>query len=167
MSKAKNLAHFAATGDYVVNLDADNFIGDTIKTWRRFWQDNPDTIIHGFCGKGSDGTGGRVGMAKHHFLALGGYDEDMLPMGYDDWDLIHRAEAYGLDFIGLTQRGIAAVRNDHTERIRYSGTGLPQETMGKLNVARSQESIRIGRLVANRERIGRPVLINFSTELEL
>ena len=167
MSKAKNLAHFAATGDYVVNLDADNFIGDTIKTWRRFWQDNPDTIIHGFCGKGSDGTGGRVGMAKHHFLALGGYDEDMLPMGYDDWDLIHRAEAYGLDFIGSAQRGIAAIRNDHAERIRYSGTGLPQETMGKLNIARSQESIRIGRLVANRERIGRPVLINFSTELEL
>jgi hypothetical protein len=28
--KAKNLAHFAATGDFVVNLDADNFVGDTI-----------------------------------------------------------------------------------------------------------------------------------------
>ena len=67
----------------------------------------------------------------------------------------------------MAQRGIAAIRNDHAERIRYSGTGLPQKTMGKLNIARSQESIRIGRLVANRERIGRPVLINFSTELEL
>ena len=67
----------------------------------------------------------------------------------------------------MAQRGIAAIRNDHAERFRYSGTGLPQKTMGKLNIARSQESIRIGRLVANRERIGRPVLINFSTELEL
>ena len=29
-AKAKNLAHLAATGEFVVNLDADNFIGDTI-----------------------------------------------------------------------------------------------------------------------------------------
>ena len=47
------------------------------------------------------------------------------------------------------------------------GTDVPYETMKKLNVARSEESIRIGRLVANRERKRRPVLVNFSTELEL
>ena len=35
-SKAKNLAHFAATGKFVINLDADNFIGETIAVYRRF-----------------------------------------------------------------------------------------------------------------------------------
>jgi hypothetical protein len=164
MSKAKNLAHFAATGEFVVNLDADNLIGDTIKTYRRFWQDNPDTVIHGF---GSHGTLGRIGIAKRHFLGLGGYDEELFPMSYQDFDLLARAEASGLDFIHLEQKGFGAIQNSLDEKMRYLGMDVPYETMKKLNVARSEESIRIGRLVANRERKPRPVLINFSTELEL
>src|SRR5205807_1399147 len=112
MSKAKNLAHFAATGEFVVNLDGDNLIGDTITRYRRFWADNPDTVIQGYSGNLVDGTYGRIGMAKRHFLALGGYDEEMLPMAYQDCDLLHRAEASGLDFIGLKQSGNPAIGND-------------------------------------------------------
>src|SRR5438105_1725028 len=44
MAKAKNLAHLAATGEYVVNLDADNFIRDTIPRWRKFWRRHPDLV---------------------------------------------------------------------------------------------------------------------------
>jgi hypothetical protein len=167
MSKAKNLAHFAATGDFLVNLDADNFVGETIRRWRRLWQDNPDTIIQGYCGIRGDGTYGRVGMAKRHFIALGGYDEEMLSAAADDWDLLRRAEAYGLDFICLPQRGIAAIRNSKTEQIRHAGTDVPHHVMKRRNLERSAESIRIGRLVANLERKRRPVLINFSTEVVL
>jgi hypothetical protein len=166
-AKAKNLAHFAATGEFVVNLDADNFIGDTIARYRRFWEDNPDTVIHGFCGDLTDGSFGRIGMAKHHLLALGGYDEEMLSGAVEDTDLLRRAKAFGLDFIRLAQRGIPAIRNHHSERILYSPTRVPHETMRMLNNARMKESIRIGRLVANRERKQRPVLINLVTESQL
>jgi hypothetical protein len=167
VAKAKNFAHFAATGEFLVNLDADNFIGDTIARYRRFWQDNPDTIIHGFCGHGRDGTHGRIGMAKRHFLALGGYDEEMLSGGVEDDDLLGRARAFGLDFIRLPQRGIPAIRNRVIDTIRHSETATPYPIILKLNFARMEESISTGRLVANRERKQRPVLINFSTELEL
>jgi hypothetical protein len=166
-SKAKNLAHFAATGEFVVNLDGDNFIGDTIATYRRYWQDNPDTLIQGYCGGFGDGTYGRVGMAKRHFLGLGGYDEEMLTGAVEDWDLIRRSEAYGLDFIQLPQRGDAAIRNIKTDQIRHSGTGVPHHIMKRINAERSEESIRTGRLVANRERKRRLVLIDFSAEVEL
>jgi hypothetical protein len=166
-SKAKNLAHFAATGEFVVNLDADNFIGDTIARYRKFWKDNPDVVIHGFCGDFYDGTFGRIGIAKRHFLALGGYDEEMLPLGSQDFDLMRRAEAYGLDFIGLPQRGTPAIRNGFGEKIRYSGMDIPYALMNKINRSRLEESIKIKRLVANRQRKARPVLINFSTELEI
>jgi hypothetical protein len=167
-SKAKNLAHFAATGEFVVNLDADNLIGDTIARYRRFWAVNPDTVIHGFCGLWPDGTFGRIGMAARHFRGLGGYDEEMLSMGWQDRDLLRRARAYGLDYICLAQRGsLPAMRNNLAEKMRYSGTDHPFQMMNRLNRARSDESISIGRLVANRERKQRPVLINFSTELEL
>jgi hypothetical protein len=166
-SKAKNLAHFAATGEFVINLDADNLIGDMIATFRRFWHDNPDTVIQEFCGQYDDGTYGRIGMAKSHFIALGGYDEEMLPLGAQDLDLLRRAEASGLDFIGLTPKENRAIRNDVAQKMRYSGTGLPYDIMRRLNRVRSDESIRTGRLVVNQERKRRPVLINFCAEVEL
>jgi hypothetical protein len=106
-------------------------------------------------------------MAKHHFLALGGYDEEMLPMAYQDWDLLRRAEAYGLDFIGFAQKGPRAIRNHIAEKMRHTGTNVPFLMMHKVNSARSEERVRTGRLVANCERKRRPVLINFSTELDL
>ena len=166
-ARAKNLAHFAATGEFVVNLDADNFIGDTIARYRRLWGDNSETVIHGFCGDFGDGSYGRIGMAKRHFIALGGYDEEMLSGAGDDWDLLRRAKASGLRFITLAQLGISAIPNDKAEHIRYSGTNLPHHVIKDLNIARSVESLRIGRRIANRGRKPRPVLINFSTEVEL
>ena len=173
MSKAKNLAHFAATGEFVVNLDGDNFIGDTIARYRSFWRNNPDLVIHGHCrgprsgSSSSSGTYGRIGMAKRHFLALGGYDEEMLSGAIEDWDLFRRAKASGLRFITLAQLGISAIPNDKAEHIRYSGTNLPHHVIKDLNIARSVESLRIGRRIANQGRKPRPVLINFSTEVEL
>ena len=119
-TKAKNLAHFAATGEYVVNLDGDNFIGDTIARYRKFWRKHPDLVIQGWCGTNGDGTFGRVGMAKRHFLALGGYDEEMLSGAIDDLDLIRRAEARKFRVINLAQLGVAAIRNDKSEQIRYA-----------------------------------------------
>src|SRR5262249_19016949 len=144
---------------------------------RRFWTDNPDAVIHGFSGVLVDGSFGRIGIAKRHFVALGGYDEEMLPMGSQDLDLIRRAEAYGLDYLRLPYRGPPALSNgarlapaqhdDFGEKVRYSGMNIRYVDMNRLNRARSDESIRIGRLIANRERKRRPVLINFSSQLEL
>jgi hypothetical protein len=167
MAKAKNLAHFAATGEFVVNLDADNFIGDTIARYRRFWEDNPDTVIWGFCGDKMDGTYGRIAMAKRHFLALGGYDEEMISGSAEDTDLLARAKAFDLDFIRLAQHSIPAIRNRVAEKTRYAATDIPYLTVEKLNFARIRQSIRTGRLGANSDRKRRPVLINFSIEAEL
>jgi predicted glycosyltransferase involved in capsule biosynthesis len=106
-------------------------------------------------------------MAKHHFLALGGYDEEMLPMTYHDWDLLRRAGASGLDLLRLEQKGTAAIRNDAAEKLRYTGVDLALETMKKINCKRSEQNIRDGRVVANRERKPRTVHVNFTTEVDL
>src|SRR5262249_5702265 len=44
-SNAQHFAPFSATGEFVVNLDADNFIGNMIARCRRFWA---DTLIPSF-----------------------------------------------------------------------------------------------------------------------
>jgi hypothetical protein len=88
-SHAKNLSHFLASGDYVMNLDADNFldIDGISKILRGFYQ-YPHALIQGY--------GGLIGLKKSHFLSIGGYDEDFLGWGHEDNDIIMRARAWGL-----------------------------------------------------------------------
>jgi len=166
-SKAKNLAHLAATGDFVVNLDADNFIGTTIATFREIWTEDSDTMIHGFCGDFHDGTYGRIGVPKGVFLALGGYDEGMLPIGHEDRDLIKRATAFGLKFRRLKQGGIPAIRNTIRDKMAYTGSAYSYKDMARINSARLEEHIRDGRLVANVGRTPVRVLINFAVDVDL
>lgn len=90
-SHAKNLSHILASGDYVMSLDADNFIDiDGIsKILLRFYQ-SPDALIQGL--------GGLIGLRKSHFLSIGGYDEDFHGWGHEDNDLVMRAKQLGLTY---------------------------------------------------------------------
>ena len=77
MSKAKNLAHLLAGGEYLFNIDADNFVTsrdlEAIKYSarnRHLSQQNTYT-----------GTDGRIGISHDFYLKLGGYDESLLAIG--------------------------------------------------------------------------------------
>lgn len=98
-SKAKNLAHKAAKGEIVVNVDGDNFTGRNFAHYvnYRFNKDGLDSLLH-FRKKPYWGTEGRIALSKANFLALGGYDENLLPTGHEDHDLMNRAKAYGLPY---------------------------------------------------------------------
>jgi glycosyltransferase involved in cell wall biosynthesis len=92
VARAKNLAHRLASGDYLFNLDADNFVMPSdisiIEKSRGLklhcWQ---------FSGSLPDGSYGRIGIPKKVFNEIGGYDETLLPMGGQDWDLLRRLES--------------------------------------------------------------------------
>ncbi len=87
--KAKNLAHRLGAADYLFNLDADNFIslGDVELIAHSASRRMP---CHQFSGDYDDGTFGRIGLTRQSFYKLGGYDEGMLPMGFQDSDLLIR-----------------------------------------------------------------------------
>lgn len=89
IARAKNLAHRLASGDYLFNLDADNFVT------------KPDIIIiekarslgahcWQYSGTVPDGSCGRIGVPKRVFDEIGGYDETLLPMGGQDVDILNR-----------------------------------------------------------------------------
>lgn len=88
MSKAKNLAHRISSCDYLFSLDGDNFLTksdlEKIQEVARL-----NIACHQFTGN-YDGSRGRVGVPKDIFKSLGGYDESMLPMGYQDADFVNR-----------------------------------------------------------------------------
>lgn len=166
-SKAKNLAHLAATGTFVVNLDADNYIGDTIPVWRGLWAEHDRTLVHGFCGNYRDGTFGRIGLPRADFMALGGYDEDMLPMSQQDRDLIVRARAFGLRFARVPQTGIPAIPNATAQKMLHCGSSLTHAEMAAANTAHLEENRRAGRVQVNQTRRPTKVVLNHATEIEL
>jgi glycosyl transferase family 2 len=166
-SKANNLSHLAATGDFVVNLDADNHIGTTLPAWRSTWAERTDTVIHGFSGDYGDGTYGRIGLPRTAYLAIGGYDEAMLPMSVQDKDLLMRAQASGLAYRQIRQPGVAALRNSIGQKMKYTGYRMTHGEMSHHNHRRFDENRRRKRVKVNRTRQPTTVLLNFTTEIEL
>jgi Sulfotransferase domain len=150
-SVAKNMAHRLASGDVLMNLDCDNYIGDAIEVIRSGFARGYQ-MIHLFGGRFGDGTFGRIAMAKDSFYSLGGYDESFHPMGYQDGDLVHRATASGIR--GFTHRcpKDMAIENSKEESIRNCpADGLSWADYEKLNCAKSASNISAKRFKANEQ----------------
>ena len=166
--KAKNIAHLAATGEFLFNLDCDNFIGAAIPTLRRLWQDNGDAVIHGFSGVSLDGTFGRIGISRSRFLALGGYDENMHAMAYHDVDFINRALVLGMTVIGTAAASGPAILNTQQHKMQYCPGTHTWNEMFQLNRELSRRNLRSGILQANSTtRMPVNVLLNFTHEIEI
>lgn len=94
MSHSKNVSHRLGNGDILCNLDADNFIGDTMY----------ECVINNlvsdktkFMRKRGNGKGGRIAVHREHFYKIGGYDEMFcLGWGHEDMDFNKRLERIGL-----------------------------------------------------------------------
>ena len=92
VSSAKNRAHFQATGDILVNVDADNYLSvEYIQGLLDLFDKDMNIIVHGECE-----VGGRIAISRFNFIRLGGYDERFKDWGYEDIDFIYRATNLGL-----------------------------------------------------------------------
>jgi glycosyltransferase involved in cell wall biosynthesis len=94
MAHAKNVSHRAASGEILVNVDADNFathayVGAVRAAFAEGNQivrfDRKDQRIRG-------GGSGRIAIDRGLFDRLTGYDETMRGWGYEDTDLVERAK---------------------------------------------------------------------------
>jgi hypothetical protein len=88
-SIAKNIGKFCAIGKFLINLDIDNTISvaDTVRLLKL---DLDHTIYYGFDGTWGSGTSGMVGVPRAVFFAVGGYNEDLVGYGFDDYDFLVR-----------------------------------------------------------------------------
>jgi len=151
MSVAKNLAHRLGRGRVIVNLDCDNVIGSAIETVRRAFQLGVQ-VLHMWSGRYGDGTCGRIAIAAHEFVSLGGYDEAFYPMGYDDLDLLRRARARGLR-IASGNEGLSidcAIQNTRAESVANCGSAIGTwAEWNRANRRQSAQNIAAGRVIAN------------------
>jgi glycosyltransferase involved in cell wall biosynthesis len=108
---AKNFSARISSGDYLFNLDIDNFIGDATENIINIV---PKGIC---CNILKKGVYGRIGSSREIFKKVGGYDESFLPAGKHDTDLKLRCQLIGYEFIDIPCR-IEAILNSKDETIK-------------------------------------------------
>jgi hypothetical protein len=130
-SQAKNAAHVIATGDILLNLDCDNFMGNTLDIIKQEFLSGVE-ILQLWSGIHQDGTHGKIAISKKLFFTLGGYDEKMTPVSGQDTDLVKRAIIYGAKYKIICSPEHTAIKNSKEESIKYINTnGMTWTQMAK------------------------------------
>jgi glycosyltransferase involved in cell wall biosynthesis len=151
-SVAKNTSHYYAGGDFLVNLDCDNFTGRNggYFVYEKLKRYGPKLLMHQFNGAWMGGTYGRIGVSRKYFEAIGGYNESFEPMGYQDLDLLCRLHEFGLLYKAFRNPLYAdAIQNNKAESIKFCNSTLSWAQMNVKNSRRSASDVRSGKLVAN------------------
>ena len=149
-SIAKNTSHRLARGGILVNLDCDNFTGPNGgRVVLNHFAKSRNVFLHQFSDGYLYGNFGRIGYRKKDFMAIGGYDQLMLPMGYQDMDLITRLQAYGKTKISFDSAEFnRAITND--KEYLHPATGIVDYgVMNSLNKEMSLYNINNNIIVAN------------------
>ena len=143
---AKNIAHLMATGDILVNVDADNFIGPGYAGKLEEFFGSPGVFVTSDPGQtklkeGSAqlGISGRIALRAADFKALRGYDEGLVGWGGEDPDLNRRARARGLRQISLYWPGDRVIPHCNEERTRHFEVRLSIDVTSAQNRRRSIE----------------------------
>jgi len=156
-SVAKNTAHYYACGEFLVNLDGDNFTGRNGGAYviNQFSKYGNKLLLHQYNGMPGQGTFGRIGMHRQFFHIIGGYDESFEPMGCQDVDLIRRLYEFGLTYRCFTHpKYLRSIPNTKQESIKYCGSSLPWVEMERRNERRSRANIYAGDLIVNHGSFG-------------
>jgi hypothetical protein len=159
-SHAKNMAHALAGGDYVCNLDADNFTGAGFTDYlARVFTRRPNAIV---ASNRLDtrlnmgifkGCMGRVALSAENFAMLGGYDESERFRGWsgEDSDLVIRAVKKLLRPVFIRDRRyLRVVQHSDMERIKLTHFSDVESEIAKVESLDGSNMRPILRYVVNR-----------------
>lgn len=120
-SHARNLAFKLAKGDIICNIDADNFTGIGFAKYVATEFNNPTIFLAVLKPDGptiKKDAIGRICVKKEDFLAIRGYDEQMIHYGFEDYDLINRLEMRGVQRQLITDDGfLQTISHNNKERL--------------------------------------------------
>jgi hypothetical protein len=164
-SHAKNMAHALATGDFLCNVDADNFIGQGFTDYlAAIFSRKPTAIVatnrldSRLNAGAHKGCMGRVALSKRNFAMLGGYDESERFNGWagEDTDLVIQAVRKFLRPVFIRDRRfLQVVEHSDLERVtltRYEDAELELARIQALDGSNVRPILRYvaGRAVARR-----------------
>lgn len=155
---AKNFSARLSSGDYLFNLDVDNFIGDATESIMKLV---PKGIC---CNILRKGVYGRIGYSREIFNKVGGYDESFLPAGKHDTDLKLRCGLVGYEFVD-TPCKTEAILNSKYETTKNIESDLDWKTMNFLNDKKMKDNISSKNFHPNKEFTKCELIHNFSKHL--
>lgn len=125
MALAKHISHTLATGDVLFNLDADNFVGDTINELKNL---KDGTVLIPKIVKGTNTSRcGRIGVTKKDYIKYHGYDVSIRNMSNDDGVFFRKLLKHGVRPISSKDRSIpiAQTQIEKTKHTNYVKFDLP------------------------------------------
>jgi hypothetical protein len=153
MSVAKNIAHRIGSGDVLVNLDCDNFIGNSLDLVAEPLARGAKAV-HLWSGTPGDGTCGRIAIARDVYYQFGGYDETFYPVGHEELDLLKRIRKSGIVVEHLACPANSAVMNTKEEGIKHCAVeGVTWKECVQRNRQQSDANVLAGKLIANEGRV--------------
>lgn len=130
---AKNFSVRLSSGDYVFNLDADNYIDNVYN----------DIIYNQYipirCNEIQKGVFGRIGCLKTIFQQVGGYDESFYQAAYHENDLLNRCLMLGYDFKNIICKKYP-IENSKLNTIKNMNTSLTWLEMLQKNTDKAQHN---------------------------
>ena len=152
---AKNTPHRLAEGDILVNLDADNYTGYRGGKFLldKYKSNDRNIFIHQGQGIFGKGNSGRVSYYREDFMKIGGHNEEFLPMGHLDGDVINRLVATGVKRVNVpNDKYNNAIKNNKDDSIKNCKSKYSWSQMCRYNTLLSRQNIKNNILVANNGR---------------
>jgi glycosyltransferase involved in cell wall biosynthesis len=157
---SKNFSARLSSGDYVFNLDIDNFVCDIDEQIRAL---NYEGVYCDICFKG---VFGRIGCSKDIFKKVGGYDESFLPAAYHEYDFMDRCKRAGYNFHHV-KPGFMPIGNDKKETTKHMPEGMSWGMMNQCNKQKAAENAAAGVINPNKTYTKARFLHNFREEVSL
>jgi hypothetical protein len=132
MSHAKNVVSCLATGDIIVNIDADNYITEGFTEWCVEQFKKNDNIVLGSTPPHPRACG-KIAITKENFYKLKGYDEGFESWGFDDIDFVRRAKEIGLKHIEIPEEFFMGIYHDNKLRFENYKDSEKLLSLGKDN----------------------------------
>ena len=123
-SHSRNMVFRLASGDILVNLDADNFIGKGFVEFilKNMVQSSFLAVDETISGTNFKDALGRICVWREDFEKIRGYDERMAGYGFEDLDFKTRLERIGLKLKPITNnRFLKSIQHDNSLRIENEG----------------------------------------------
>lgn len=157
---SKNFSFRLSSGDYIFNLDADNFLGSIIDKIIQY------QYIPIFCNKFRLGVYGRIGCDKEIIKKTGGYDESFLPAGHHEQDFIARCNLINYNFTHVDCDEIP-LQNTKEDTIKNTNLNIPWGFMNKINTIKKNTNIANNIVNPNKKHMQANFIHNFDKIIQL
>ena len=159
---AKNFSTRLSSGDYIFNLDADNFISDATETIMKKGEH-----VGIYCDVFRMGVYGRVGCSRRVFWEAGGYDESFFPAGKHETDLRLRCvELLGCHFDHADCK-IPAILNSKDDTIKHTKSSMSWKTMNFINQCKMKMNLDSNNFRPNKKFTKCDFIENFNKKIRL